>query len=83
MYTVIITPKSKRELKSIKNLYKRAIVLAIDELQQDPLLGKPLKRELNKKYSYRVGLYRIIYTINKKDRKVFILTAGHRSIIYK
>ena len=83
MYKVVITPKAKRELKSIKSLYKKAIILAIDELQEDPMLGKPLKRELHNKYSYRVGFYRIIYTINKKDKKVFILTAGHRSIIYK
>jgi mRNA-degrading endonuclease RelE of RelBE toxin-antitoxin system len=69
MYKVIITPKAKRELKLIKNLYKRAIILAIDELQQDPLLGKPLKRELHNKYCYRVGFYRIIYTINEKDKK--------------
>lgn len=83
MYKVIITPQAKHELKTIARLYKKAIILAIDELQEDPYVGKPLKRELIRKYSYKVGVYRIIYTINKKDKKVFILTAGHRSIIYK
>jgi len=56
--------------------------LAIEEIKEDPFTGKPLLRELFGKYSLKVGPYRIIYIVDKKDKIVKILTAGHRSIVY-
>lgn len=82
MYHITISPRAKKELKSIVKLYRKAIQGAIDELKENPFMGKPLTRELTGKYSYRIGVYRIIYTINKPDRKIYILTAGHRGTIY-
>jgi len=83
MYRIFISPRAKKELKNISKLYKKAVAVAIDELKEDPLIGKPLTRELIKKYSYRIGVYRIIYIIHKRDKKVSILSIGHRSTIYK
>jgi mRNA-degrading endonuclease RelE of RelBE toxin-antitoxin system len=39
--------------------------------------------ELTGKFSFRVGVYRIIYKVNKKDKVVDILTAGHRATVYE
>ena len=52
------------------------------EIKENPFIGKPLLRELFGKYSYRVGQYRIVYIIDKKDKIVKVLTAGHRSSVY-
>lgn len=52
------------------------------ELKDDPLVGKPLTRELTGKFSLRVGTYRVIYKINRQDKIIYILTAGHRSTVY-
>ena len=82
MYRIFISPRAKKELKNITKLYRKAVAEAIDELIDDPYVGKPLARELNQKYSYRIGVYRIIYKIYKKDKKVSILTVGHRATIY-
>ena len=82
MFKIKLTAKAKKELKDISKLYKNAIAEAIGEIKQDPFSGKPLSRELIRKFSYRVGDFRIIYKINKRDKIVIILTAGHRSIIY-
>jgi len=71
MFRISISPEAKSQLKSIKKRHQNAIKI-----------GKPLGRELTGKYSYRVGIYRIIYKINKKDKTVQILTAGHRSSVY-
>jgi len=65
MYRLIISPKAKNQLKSVKQIYQKAIKLALEDIKDDPMLGKPLTRELKGKYSYKVGIYRIIY---KKKR---------------
>lgn len=83
MYRLIISPQAKKELKKIKKVYKAAVRLAFAEIKEDFSIGKPLTRDLTGRYSYRVGIYRIIYQVNQKDRVIDILTAGHRSSIYK
>lgn len=82
MYRISISPIAKRQLKSIKQDHKNAFSLVIEDLKEDPFLGKPLGRYLTGKYSYRVGVFRIIYKINQRDKTIQIITAGHRSAIY-
>ena len=68
MYKVIVAPKASKDFKKISKLYKEAISEAIEELEDSPFAGKPLSKELTGRYSYKIGIYRIIYTINKKDK---------------
>lgn len=82
MYRIIISPKAKNQLNSIKKIHKNALESVIEDFKEDPFLGKPLERELTGKYSYKVGVYRIIYRIYKQDKTVQIISAGHRSTIY-
>ncbi len=83
MYRVKLTARAKRELRQISRSHQIAIGLIIDDLKENPNLGKLLTKELADRYSYRVGVYRIIYKIFKKDQKILVLTAGHRANIYK
>ena len=82
MYKVRISAKAEKEIKKIAHPHQKAIILALSEIKEDPLLGKPLTRELTGRFTYRVGVYRIIYIVNKKDSVIDILTAGHRAIVY-
>jgi mRNA interferase RelE/StbE len=82
VYKIYIANKAKRELKKISQSHQEAIISALKDIGEDPLSGKPLTRELSGKFSYRVGVYRIIYTINQQDKIIQIITAGHRSTIY-
>ncbi len=82
MYKLKLTARAKRELKNISKLHREAIGSFFEELKHDPLLGKPLTRDLTGRFSLRVGVYRIIYKINKKDKIITMLTAGHRANIY-
>ncbi|MCJ7740779.1 type II toxin-antitoxin system RelE/ParE family toxin [Candidatus Microgenomates bacterium] len=82
MYRIIISPEAKNQLKQIKQIHQNALASIVETLKQDPYLGKPLGRELLGKYSYRIGVFRIIYKINKKDNVINIITAGHRSNVY-
>lgn len=83
MYTLKIFPKARKNLKEISHRYQETLLTAFEDLRDDPFLGKPLERELTGRYTYRVGVYRIIYKIRKKDKVVEILDAGHRATVYQ
>jgi len=82
MYRLIISPRAKKHLKDIKKENQEAVKLAIEDIKEDPSIGKPLFRELLGKFSYRVGVYRIVYKINEQDKVVNILSARHRGVVY-
>lgn len=63
-------------------LYQR-VARALDDLGQDPFQGKALKGELQGRYSYRVGSYRILYLIRRHALLVIVIDIGHRRDIYR
>jgi len=73
----------RKGLKTITKIYRKGIAEAIDSLNDHPYLGKPLTRELTGKYSYKIGIYRVVYKINEKDKVVYIINAGHRATVYE
>lgn len=83
MYKLRISVKAEKEIKKIPFPHQEAIILSLVEIKEDPLLGKPLTRELTGRFSFRVGVYRIIYIVNKKDEVIDILSAGHRETVYE
>lgn len=83
MYRLRISPEAKGQLKKAKQLYKAALTSVMEELKEDPFIGKPLTRELTGRFTFKVGPYRIVYLVNNKDKIIKILTFGHRSTVYK
>ena len=83
MYKLQISIKAENEIKKIPHPHKKALILSLAEIEEDPFLGKPLTRELTGKFSFRVGVYRIIYKVNDRDKIIEILSAGHRETIYE
>lgn len=86
MYKIVLLPEAKKFYKRIfiqnRELFER-IDKALEFLKSNPFLGKPLKDKLKGKYSLRVGLYRIIYSIEKKTLIIYILDINHRREIYR
>lgn len=82
MYKLLISPKAEKDLKRLKIDHQKAVLEALVEISDDPFVGKPLTRELTGRFSLRVGVYRIIYLVNRKDKIVHVFTAGLRSVIY-
>ena len=72
-------------IKDLKKLDKKQCTRIINkierELSSNPKKGKELTGEYKGLYSYRVGDYRVIYTILKDA--ILILKLGHRKNIYK
>lgn len=74
---------------SIKKLSKdtktdvKAKILWLAE-NSDIIIHKKLKgKYYDEMYKLRIGDYRIIYSLNKKDKQIFIELVGHRKSIYK
>lgn len=86
MYKIILlsdAEKSYRNLFTVnKELFQR-IDNALETLKTNPFLGKPLKDRLKGKYSLRVGVYRIIYSIDKQEITIYILDIAHRREVYR
>ena len=82
MFELRISKRAEKQIKKLKKEYRVEVIDALTEIREDPLLGKPLDRDLNGRFSYRIRTYRIIYRINQKDKVVDILSAGHRDTVY-
>lgn len=85
MYKIILLPNAREFLEKLSKSDKSILVRisrAIDSLQQDPFQGKPLKYESKGRYSLRVGVYRIIYRVDRKVIVVYVLDVGHRRNVY-
>ncbi len=82
MYRIKLTARARKELKNLSKTRQISIGQILDDLKDDPHLGKPLMRELTRRFSYRIGVYRIIYKVDKNDNIIYILTVGHRSTVY-
>lgn len=83
MYSIVVPPQAKRELRKIKFSYRSLVSAAFIEIREDPFIGKPLNQELLGQYSFRIGVYRILYKVNRANKTVHIISAGHRSMIYR
>ena len=82
-YGLIISPKAESQLKKISRSHQKVLIETFTEIVEDPLLGKPLGRELIGRFSFRVWVYRFVYKVYQIDKRVIVLRVGHRSKVYQ
>jgi len=92
-YEIRISKKAEVELIKISHSGNKDIVLRIiecfEQLSDDPFRPRPgvniiqLESIEPKLYRLRVGTYRIMYTIEKKQRVVNVTMVIHRKKAYK
>jgi len=86
MYEVIIQHPAERFVKSLKKEEQIKILNAIEQLEQNPRLGKELKGKLFGLRSLRVdtqeSTYRVIYKVEDIKLIVLVLQAGYREDVY-
>lgn len=82
-YRLLIPPELGLFIRHLHPSLKIKIRQALEEIEINPYLGKPLKDRLQGLFSYRVSQYRIIYEIRQKEILVEVLDIGERKIIYQ
>ena len=82
MFKVTYHKKVTDDVSALSTTNKIAISKAIEEkLTTEPeFFGKPLQFSLAGLRSLRVGDYRVVFQLKKKE--VFVVLIGHRSVVY-
>lgn len=84
-YTVIYTARARRDLKSLPPTAAHRIILSVAGLRENPYrhLKKLAGFSRTPVYRLRVGMYRVVLTIEDERLLILVLEVGHRSAIYK
>ena len=86
MYRVLLSGNAEKFLAGIQKKNKRlfnGIIRALDMISENPFCAKPLVGNLSGYFSYRVGDYRILFEIEKKDLLVYVEKIEHRASVYR
>lgn len=83
MYSIEVRPSVLRTLRKMDARNAQRVRGAIALLAREP--RPPSSRKLSNRDAYRVrvGVYRIIYTIDDSGRIVVVVLVGHRSRVYR
>ena len=82
-YLVRIPSEVEAFVRRLHPIIKTKIRNAIDEIGNDPYLGKPLKDELAGLFSFRVSTYRVVYQVKAREVLVEIIEVAARKIVYQ
>ena len=82
-YQVVIQRPAEKELDALEKPVHKRIVTYLLALEEDPRPAGVKKLQGQESYRLRVGDYRILYTIDDKSKKVFVLAIGHRREVYR
>jgi addiction module RelE/StbE family toxin len=80
---VIITPKAQKQYRHLPKIEQLKVKKKLLLLESDPRQGKKLSGEYADLRSLRVWPYRLIYLIDQKVKKIFVVTIAHRQGVYK
>ncbi len=81
VFEVLVGPKAIKTLRKMDKASKNRIKDTIRELREQPEhIGKRLT--YSDYWSLRIGDYRVIYKIDRTNKKVAIIFVGHRSKVY-
>ena len=83
MYTIVFKKKAQKELDDIPKKYYTALRDTIDGLAENPRpAGCKKLIGADNHYRIRVGIYRILYTIEDKVLTIVIVKVAHRKDAY-
>jgi mRNA interferase RelE/StbE len=83
-WDVRVTAPARRQLDRLPIAVVAAVLETLGAIASNPRrLGKPLRFELEGRWSARRGPYRIIYSVDDATRTVLVLAVAHRADIYR
>ena len=82
-YKLLYSETSRKQIKKLHPRLKHVIKSKIEQIREDPYIGKFLERELSGYLSFHTNRYRIIFRILEDKRVIQIYYVGHRRDIYE
>jgi mRNA interferase RelE/StbE len=82
-YRIIYSETSRDQIRSLHPQIKPIVKSHIQNLKENPYLGKALERELSGYYSPSMRRFRVIYKIDDQNHLIQIHYVGHRRYIYE
>jgi len=82
-YTILILPQADRDLLALPQKEAERVDSAIQRLALNPRPPGCKKLRNDDFYRIRVGNYRVLYTVDDRQRTVLIASIGHRREIYR
>lgn len=82
LYELVWSPKAKDKLKKLDQKTAGLIIKKVDSIKENPIPYLKKLKEV-KYWRLRVGDYRIIIDLDFAQRRIIILTLGHRKNIYQ
>ena len=84
-YDILWHEDALNDLKRIEKKEAERVIEKVEtHLIRNPhALGKPLSGHLRGFFRYRVGKYRVIYTIKNNELLIMVLKIGKRDKVYK
>lgn len=74
---------AEKELLDLDKNLARRLLEKIRLLETNPFGQDSQKLTGGKGYRIRIGTYRVVYTVDKKNQIITIIKIGHRREIYK
>jgi mRNA interferase RelE/StbE len=81
-YEVLIVASADKKLAAMQKVLRQRIIDKFEEISKEPR-GTDSKKLDEATYRVRVGDYRIVYTVNDKEKKIVVTRIRHRREIYR
>lgn len=82
-YQIVLFPPAERFLRKLSGDIRQRILAKIRTLAENPWPRGFIRLEGYDAYRVRVGVYRIIYSVDRGRLLVLVLDIGHRKDIYR
>lgn len=83
LFKIIYSPLSHEIISHLSPTVKKPLRQLVENLVENPFLGKQLKDELEGLRSLRFKRHRVIYRINEDSKQIEIIFAGPRADVYQ
>ena len=84
MYKIEYARGVVKDLKSLPKKFREKALEVIEKvLAADPRQGRPLAGAYQGLWKYRIGDYRIIYSVEDPRLVIFVLRIRHRKDVYR
>jgi len=83
-WRLVVAGPAVSDIERLPAKYATAVIEALGAIAANPRrMGKPLRFELEGRWSARRGPYRVIYTIDDELHTVTVLAVAHRADAYR